>query len=117
MKRIILFIALGIPVLVFGQSFQLNWSVFSGGGGTSTGGVFALSGSIGQHDAGAPMAGSGFSLTGGFWSLYAIPTAGAPRLEISRTSTNTALISWPSLSAGFVLQQNSNLGSTNWVNV
>jgi hypothetical protein len=34
-----------------------------------------LSGTIGQHDAGGPMTGGAFSLTGGFW---AAETAGAP---------------------------------------
>ena len=36
-------------------------------------------------------------------------------LKISLTSTNSALISWPYPSAGWKLQQNSNLASTNWV--
>ena len=63
------------------------------------------------------MAGGGYSLTGGFWALFAVPTPGAPRLTITLTATNTALISWPSLSTGFSLQQNADLSSTNWVTV
>jgi hypothetical protein len=40
-----------------------------------------------------------------------------PRLSISLTQTNTALLSWPTNSVGFALQQNSDLTTTNWVNV
>ena len=38
----------------------------NGGGGTSTGGAFALDGTIGQHDAGS-QSGGAFVLAGGFW--------------------------------------------------
>ena len=38
------------------------------GGGTSTGGEFELSGTVGQHNAGAKMNGGNFALTGGFWA-------------------------------------------------
>jgi hypothetical protein len=42
----------------------------------------------------------------------------APSLNVGRTMTNTAVISWPSPSIGFVLQHNTNgLGSVNWSNV
>lgn len=36
------------------------------GGGLSTSGGYALSGTIGQHDAGA-MSGGSYTLAGGFW--------------------------------------------------
>jgi len=49
------------------QVFEIPWHTIDGGGGTSTGGSFSLSGTIGQHDAGVPMTGGSFSLTGGFW--------------------------------------------------
>jgi hypothetical protein len=39
-----------------------------GGGGTSTGGVYTLSGTIGQPDASAAMTGGAYTLTGGFWA-------------------------------------------------
>ena len=41
---------------------------------------------------------------------------GVPTLSITLTSTNTLIVSWPLSPAGF-LQQNSNLTTTNWVNV
>jgi hypothetical protein len=47
--------------------FDLSWNSIDCGGETaSAGGSFALAGTIGQPDAGAPMTGGQFSLTGGF---------------------------------------------------
>ena len=51
------------------QSFSIDWFTIDGGGGTSTGGVFSVSGTIGQPDAGTPMSGGNFSVSGGFWSM------------------------------------------------
>ena len=36
----------------FAQSYQIDWFTIDGGGGTSTGGVYSVSGTIGQPDAG-----------------------------------------------------------------
>lgn len=104
--------------VAFAQSYSIDWSTIDGGGGTSTGGVYAVSGTIGQADAGPTMTGGGFSLTGGFWSwLSVVPTPGAPTLVIALTSTNTAMVSWPSPSTGWTLQQSTNsLVSVNWSN-
>src|SRR5207253_7230138 len=93
-----------------------NWFPIDGGGGTSTGSVYSVSGSIGQPDANPqPLTGGNFSLVGGFWSLFlVVQTPGAPLLTIRLTSTNTALVSWPSPSTGFNLQQNTNLSAASW---
>jgi hypothetical protein len=112
---------LGVLALSFSaaraQNFAIDWHTIDGGGGTSTGGNFSLSGTIGQPDANAqPMTGGAFSLTGGFWSLFAVQTPGAPLLTITRLSATSARVSWPSPSTGFVLQQNSDLNTTDWVN-
>ena len=100
------------------QTYSIDWHTIDGGGGTSTGGVYSVSGTIGQPDAGA-MSGGNYSLTGGFWSLPSVvQTAGAPLLNISMTTTNTALVHWPSPSIGFALQQNTNgIASGNWSDV
>jgi hypothetical protein len=52
--------------------FDLSWNTIDGGGGTSTGGSFSLSGTIGQPDAGA-MSGGNFTLVGGFWAAGGEP--------------------------------------------
>ncbi len=43
----------------------------------------------------------------------ALPTSATVRLTITRSPTNTLIISWPSASGG-VLQTNADLGSPNW---
>jgi hypothetical protein len=109
------FALLGFRDAASAQSFSIEWFTIDGGGGTSAGGDYSLSGSIGQPDAGATMSGGSFSLAGGFWSIVAVQTPGAPWLRILLTATNTAVISWPSASTGFTLQQNSQLGTSNWI--
>ena len=94
----------------------IDWFTIDGGGGTSTGGVYSVSGTIGQPDANAqPMTGGSYSLVGGFWSLFATQTPGAPLLTIRLTTTNTAVVSWPSPSTGFALQHKADLTTTNWL--
>jgi hypothetical protein len=90
-----------------------------GGGGMSTGGVYSVSGTIGQPDANQQaMTGGNYSLVGGFWSLIAVQTPGAPLLSIFHTTTNSVAVSWPSSSTGWSLQQNTNdVSSVNWSNV
>jgi hypothetical protein len=93
------------------QSYSVDWYKIAGGGGTSTGGVYSVSGTIGQPDAGGPMSGGSYSLTGGFWALVSVmQTPGAPWLAITH-SGNSVIVSWPA-ATGWSLQQNSNLAST-----
>src|SRR5689334_20901446 len=100
---------------VCAQSYSIDWYKISGGGGTSSNGQYVVSGTIGQHDAGGPMVGGNYSLTGGFWSLLSvIQTPGSPTLRIFLTSSNTAVIAWPAPSTGFRLLLNTNLNGTNW---
>ena len=95
--------------------FTIDWFTIDGGG-TSTGGVYSVSGTIGQPDANQqPMSGGNYSITVGFWSLFTVQTPGAPQLSITLTSTNTAVVSWAYPSTGFNLQQNTNLSTANWV--
>jgi hypothetical protein len=115
-KFAILILATGLALfttLAPAQSYSVDWHTIDGGGGTSTGGVFSVSGTLGQPDAGQ-MSGGNFSLTGGVWSLLAIQPPDAPRLTIAFTSTNTAIVSWPFPSTGFALQQNPDLNPANW---
>jgi hypothetical protein len=87
---------------VAAQSYSIDWSKISGGGGTSTNGQYSLSGTIGQADAGA-MSGGNFELQGGFWACHAIQTPGAPYLTLTR-SNNAVLLSWPLPATGWVLE-------------
>ncbi|HVV00731.1 MAG TPA: hypothetical protein VHH88_05170 [Verrucomicrobiae bacterium] len=101
----------------FSQNYSIDWYTIDGGGGTSTGGVYSISGTIGQPDAGH-MSGGNYTLDGGFWSIVAaVQTVGAPVLRVVRTATNTVVIAWPAAATGFSLQQNSLLGTVNWTSV
>ena len=100
------------------QSYSIDWSTVDGGGGTSTGGVYSVSGTVGQPDTGA-MSGGNFTLQGGFWGVIAaVQSPGAPLLSIFSTTTNSVAVTWPSPSTGWALQQNTNSASSvNWSNV
>lgn len=47
--------------------YQIVWSTIDGGGGTSSGRQYIVSGTIGQHDA-TYSAGGDYELLGGFWT-------------------------------------------------
>ncbi|MCG3127946.1 MAG: hypothetical protein CHACPFDD_02819 [Phycisphaerae bacterium] len=57
--------------------YQIYWYTFDGGGGTSTGGAYSLSGTIGQPDAGY-LAGGQFEVLGGYWVIAAAPCDYSP---------------------------------------
>ncbi|HEV2434435.1 MAG TPA: hypothetical protein VG077_00395 [Verrucomicrobiae bacterium] len=112
MKKLILFCLLAscfcLPAVA--QQYSIDWYKVAGGGGTSTGGTYSVSGTIGQHDAGGPMTGGNYSLTGGFWALISVvQTPGLPNLVITH-SGNTVTVSWPN-TGRYTLQQNSDLAT------
>src|SRR5262245_3985474 len=103
-----------LPGRLLSQQFAIDWFTIDGSGGTSSGGTYTLSGTIGQADAGV-MTGGSYSLIGGFWGVaVAIQEVGAPLLTVTR-SGNSVTISWPSPSTGFNLQDTASLGSPSWV--
>ena len=111
MKKWIPLLSLLISASSHAQTYSIDWYKIAGGGGTSTGGVYSVSGTIGQPDAGAPMSGGNFSLTGGFWALISVvQTPGLPSLTIRLAGANSVVVSWPN-AGSFTLQQNSNLAT------
>ncbi len=104
------------------QNYSIDWFTIDGGGGTSSGGQYSVSGTIGQPDAGA-MAGGVYALTGGFWGLVqAIQTPGAPLLSVELLPNGNVRVHWPAnVAAGFVLDQATSLAvapsPTSWVPV
>lgn len=114
MKKLLLFLGLLIPTISIAQNYSIDWYEIAGGGGTSTGATYQVTGTIGQPDASGAMTGGSYSLTGGFWSLISVvQTAGAPTSTITH-SGNTVKVSWPYPSTGWTLQQNSDLTTTSW---
>jgi len=62
---IIVFSVLALAVTAFGD-YEVSWHTIDGGGGTSSGGSYIVSGTIAQPDA-AWSAGGQYELLGGFW--------------------------------------------------
>ena len=120
MKRFVLGMALATLAMLLltpslpAQIYSVAWYKVAGGGGTSTDGVYTASGTIGQPDAGGPMTGGNYSLTGGFWSLYVPRGPVRPLLRILITTTNTVMVYWPSPATGWNLQVNTNLSTADW---
>ena len=96
---------LALGLCAYAQNYTLDWWSVDGGGGTCTGGVYTVSGTIGQPDAGA-MSGGNYTLQGGFWGIIAaLQTPGAPLLTITVNSQlSTVTVSWPSPADGWTLE-------------
>jgi len=115
MKNLILVLSLLVPGLAFAQTYSVDWYKIAGGGGTSTGGTYQVSGTIGQADASDAMTGGSYSLTGGFWSIISVvQSAGVPNLLIVPNGANSVQIRWPNTGT-YTLLQNGSLSTTNWV--
>ena len=113
--RALTLLALTLSGTVFAQ-YSVEWWKVAGGGGVSTGGVFAVQATIGQPDAGALMTNRQYSVTGGCWaSPTAAQTPNAPLLTIRPAAPGWVTISWLPASAGFVLQATDALSPTNWL--
>jgi hypothetical protein len=105
-------VALCVPAVA---QYSIDWFKIAGGGGTSTGGVYAVSGSIGQHDAGGPLTNGQYSVTGGFWALpVAVQTPGAPTLHVTNAAPGFATIWWVPPTPGFTLQFTDSLSPASW---
>ncbi|HVM48176.1 MAG TPA: hypothetical protein VMU04_09115 [Candidatus Acidoferrum sp.] len=97
------------------QGYSIDRATVDGGGGTSTAGVYVLSGTIAQPDAGGPMTNRQYSVMGGFWALpVGVEVPIAPRLRITHAPPGFAVLGWAPATPGCVLQENVSLGTTNW---
>jgi hypothetical protein len=54
-------------VLAASNGFSIPWWTVDSGGGTSQGGDYAVSGTIGQPDTSPLMSGGDYTVVGGFW--------------------------------------------------
>ena len=102
------FIIFGLAASALGanaQSYSINKFTIAGGGGlNSTGGVYAVSGTLGQPDASGALAGGPYSVSGGFWPGL-LQTPGAPLLRAQSLVGGNVRIFWPLPATGFVLEQ------------
>jgi len=108
---------LAVGCFSLAAQYAIDWHTIDGGGGTSTGGVYSVSGTIGQPDAGPTTTNGQYSLMGGFWALpTVIQTEGAPTLMIASAGAGQAQISWTPPSTNWVLQEALSLSPANWTN-
>ncbi len=99
------------------QQYAVPWFKIAGGGATapSTGGVYTLSGTIGQVDAGRVASTNGaYRVESGYWAI-AIQQLGYPQLSVTQVDTN-AVLSWITAEPGMILQVTTNLTTpaTTW---
>ncbi len=93
--------------------YAVPWFKIAGGGATapSTGGVYALSGTIGQVDTGRIASTNGtYRIESGFWAI-AIQQLGYPTLNIVPAGSANALVSWVTAEPGLILQSTTNLAT------
>ena len=113
MKKLFLALSLLIPAVSFAQTYTVDWYKIAGGGGTSTGGTYQVSGTIGQPDASGPLTGGNYSVTGGFWAMISVvQTEGLPNLVIRHVG-DSVIVSWAD-TGSYTLQQNGNLAGGSW---
>ena len=116
-KTILAGLILSAALSLSAQNYSIDWYTIDGGGGTSSGGPYTLSGTIGQPDAGVHTGGP-YTLVGGFWGAFAVQQVGAPTLYIRPAGPGKVTISWDPPIAGFVLQESGDLslGPGGWGN-
>ena len=66
MKRLVFMCMFGIVASSALADYSIDWYTIDGGGGTSSGGSYVLTGTIGQPDASSSQ-GDVFIIMGGFW--------------------------------------------------
>jgi hypothetical protein len=116
MKRFATILAGLLMLCAARAQYSIDWFTIDGGGGTSTGDVYSVSGTIGQPDAGT-MSGGNYTLVGGFWALpTAVQDTNGPLLKIVAAGVSQATVSWTPPTPGFVLQFTPTLTPPNWTN-
>ena len=96
-----------------GQPYSIDWSTI-GPGGKSTAGSYVFDSVIGELDAESTLHAGTYSLSGGFWSIYAVGSAEGSRMNIERSGANTITISWPISTTTYSVQYNTDLRTLNW---
>ena len=100
------------------QPFPVTSHVIAGGGGTASGGLFAITGTIAQVEAAPRLTGGCFSVDPGSWGHYAaISTTGTPALR-TKLVANYVRVSFTPTCGDWVLQWTTALepesAATSW---
>lgn len=95
------------------QEFASSWFSVDAGGGFSSGGGYALFGTVGQPDAAVPSTGGGYTLTAGFVGGLGVRQA-APLLAIDSSNAGQVRLAWEDPAGDYVLQQAPTLDPGSW---
>lgn len=96
-----------LEVTASARDVGIDWLSLDGGGGTSTGRVFAVSGTIGQLDA-VRLVGNRHSVDGGFWSVLA-PAVALPQNQATNGGFENPENSFNSVNGAMSLPEGSTL--------
>ena len=106
-------IVVGVAMLGAADAdYAIDWYTMDGGGGTSTGEVFTLSGTVGQPDAAPPASGTTTLIRPGFWPGV-IQWSMLPVLMIQPAAAGQVLLSWEA-SGVWRLQISTDLVQSDW---
>jgi len=94
--------------------YALDWYSVDGGGGTSSGGVYVMTSTIGQPDT-AVLIGGPYQVQAGFWPGTLVPLGGEVPTLIFQFFEGELWISWDPDTPGFRLEQTDDLWLSEWI--
>src|SRR5437016_9482391 len=96
----------------------IDWFTADAGGAAAASANYVIDYTLGQGDA-ATLTSANYTIVGGFWALVDLgPASGLPQLHVTPGSPGNVLLSWPSPSTSYVLQENLNLSNpAGWTDV
>src|SRR5690349_14394284 len=99
-----------------GAPYQLTRLTVTGGGGQSTGSVYAVRGSVHQPEAAVSANGGPYSLREVLSERRLFARAvEEPMLTVFFDSPEIVTIWWTPVASGYVLQETASLSPTNWI--
>jgi hypothetical protein len=109
MKLILLFSLVALTSAARAQSV-INWFTLDAGGGAQSSASYLVNFTAGQTDVGTTvLTSANYRIIPGFWALEDLgPATGLPELDIVLNGANV-ILSWPSPSTGFSLEQTDSL--------
>lgn len=93
------------------QSLEIKQKVVAGGGATSSGSTFQITGTVGQPAAGTQLSNNPYSQVGGFW-YAAISGSNAAPMDISLSQTSVAEHLPSGTTVGLLSTSDPNIGDT-----
>jgi len=119
-SRFLPYLMLCLPPLAISARAQstIDWFTLDAAGSAVASASYIINDTLGQDDA-ATLTSANYTIIGGFWALENLgPATDFPELHISPAPSANVLLSWPSPSPGYTLQENTNLANPGgWTDV